>query len=114
MHELGYAVQIQETLEDLMKEQNLSVITSVTVDVGEATGVVPRFLAECWPAAIDGTRLEGCELKVNEIKAEGECRRCEKRFIVAGTHGVCPHCGAEDEYNMLTGYEFEITEIKGH
>ncbi len=113
MHELGYAVQIEETLLDLMKDEHLTKIREVTVDVGEATGVVPRFLAECWPAAVDGTPLEGCVLHVNEIKARGECRACEKEFLITETHGVCPHCGADDEYNMLSGYEFEITEIRG-
>ena len=114
MHELGFASQIEETLVDLMKEQSLEVITEVTVDIGEATGVVPRFLLECWPAAIEDTPIQGCVLKVSEIKAKGECRRCEKTFPVTATHGVCPHCGASDEYDMLSGYEFEITEIKGH
>ena len=114
MHELGYASQIEETLVDLMKEQSLTVISEVTVDIGEATGVVPRFLLECWPAAIEGTPIEGCVLKVNGIKATGECRRCEKTFPITLTHGVCPHCGSSDEYNILTGYEFEISEIRGH
>lgn len=113
MHELGYAVQLVDTLKDFMKENGLSVISSVTLDVGEATAIVPRFFYDCWPAAIDEEpTLSNCELKINFIKARGRCHDCENEYIISEHHGHCPKCGCED-YDFLSGYEFEISEIRG-
>ena len=113
MHELGYATELVATLEQLMEREHLSVITEVTLTAGEATGIVPKYMYDCWPAAIEGTKLENCLLKVNTIPAWGRCRECEERYVISLTHGHCPKCGSED-YDMETGYEFEVTEIRGH
>lgn len=114
MHELGYAIEIIRTLEDFMETEHLSVIREVTLTVGEATGIVPRFMMECWPAAIaDSDKIKDCELKIKEVKAFGECHNCDKQFPIAENKRICPFCGSED-YDMVTGYEFEISEIKGH
>ena len=114
MHELGYAIELIRTLEDFMQENDLTVISEVTLTVGEATGIVPRFMHECWPAAIeDSDLIHDCKLNINMIEAMGECHNCEKTFPIAKCKRVCPYCGCED-YDTKTGYEFEITEIKGH
>lgn len=114
MHELGYAVEIIRTLEDFMEENNLTDIHEVTLTVGEATGIVPRFMEECWPAAIeDSDKIKDCKLVINYVESIGECHNCEKQFPIAKCKRVCPYCGCED-YDTKTGYEFEITEIKGH
>ena len=114
MHELGYAIEIIRTLEDFLEENNLSIISEVTITIGEATGIVPRFLKECWPAAIeDSEKIKDCELKINWVESIGECHNCEKHFPIAKYRRVCPYCGCED-YDTKTGYEFEISEIRGH
>ena len=114
MHELGYAVELIRTLEDFMKENNLEVISEVTLTVGEATGIVPRFLLDCWPAALEDSELiPNCKLNIDWVESIGECHNCEKQFPIAKSKRVCPYCGCED-YDTKTGYEFEITEIKGH
>ena len=114
MHELGYAIEIIRTLEDFMDENRLTVISEVTLTVGEATGIVPKFMYDCWPAAIeDSEKIKDCKLVIKWVEAMGECHQCENIFPVAKSKRICPKCGCED-YDMKTGYEFEITEIKGH
>lgn len=110
MHELGYAVEIVSTLEDYMKENKLTSIKSVTLTVGEATGIVPHYMMDCWPAAIENTPLANAELKIDFKRAIGHCRNCNQEFIISDYHGKCPKCSSED-YDIETGYEFEITEI---
>ena len=112
MHELGYATELVATLEELMVKEKLTEITEVTLTCGEATGIIPKYMYDCWPAAIEGTKLETCVLKVETVPAWGRCRDCEERYVVSLTHGRCPKCGSED-YDMETGYEFEVTEIRG-
>lgn len=110
MHELGYAVEIVSTLEDYMKKEKLSEIQAVTLTVGEATGIVPHYMMDCWPAATENTKLAKTELRIDFKKAIGQCQKCDEEYVVSKTHGRCPKCGSED-YTMLSGYEFEITEI---
>ena len=112
MHELGYATELVATLEELMDQEGLTLIRSVTLRVGEATGVIPRYLLECWPAAIEDSRIPECELKIDYVRAVARCRDCEEEFIGSSTHGKCPKCGS-DQFDLLNGYEFEVVEIHG-
>jgi len=48
MHELGIVYHIVNRLEDLAKEQKLEKIASVTLELGEVSGVVPDFLIDGW------------------------------------------------------------------
>ena len=97
-----------------MEENGLTVISEITLTVGEATGIVPRFMMECWPAAVeDSEKIKDCKLKIDFIESIGECHECETQFPIAKNKRVCPKCGCED-YDTITGYEFEISEIRGH
>lgn len=113
MHELGYAYEIVATLKDFMFENGISKISSVTVEVGEATGVVPRFLLDCWPAVTDDEEaFKGSKLDVKIIPAKGHCINCDYEFILDKDHLNCPKCGSEN-VSFINGYEFEISEIRG-
>ncbi|MCR5741667.1 MAG: hydrogenase maturation nickel metallochaperone HypA [Gammaproteobacteria bacterium] len=111
MHELGYATEIVSTLEDYMVEQNLKKIHEITLTVGEATGVLPKYMYECWPAAIMDTKLSDCKLNINYIRVIARCLDCDELYEASLYHCHCPKCGSE-EYTLTNGYEFEITEIK--
>ncbi|MFA6829580.1 MAG: hydrogenase maturation nickel metallochaperone HypA [Bacilli bacterium] len=113
MHELGLCSQLYDTLISVMKDEELKEIYEVTLTIGEATGVVTRFMDECWPAVVENTVLSSTKLKYNYVKVIGHCHNCENDYPVSENHGKCPKCGVED-YDMLTGYEFEVTSIKAH
>ena len=110
MHELGYATELVATLEELMVKEKLTEITEVTLTCGEATGIIPKYMYDCWPAAIEGTKLEKCLLKVETVPAWGRCRDCEERYVVSLTHGRCPKCGSREK-KILGGQQFLIKEI---
>ena len=44
MHELGIIVHITKTLQNVAKENNLSEIGSVTLEIGEVSTIVPDYL----------------------------------------------------------------------
>ena len=48
MHELGIIVHITKTLQNVAKENNLSEIGSVTLEIGEVSTIVPDYLTDCW------------------------------------------------------------------
>lgn len=111
MHELGLCSEMVKTLLDYMKQEKLTEIEEVTITVGEATGVVPRYMYDCWPAVVEDTPLAKTVLKVQYVLAMGRCHQCENEYSLVINHEKCPKCGCED-YDMMNGYEFEITTIK--
>ena len=111
MHELGLCNEMVHTLEDLMKKEGLKSIQEITVEVGEITGVLPRYMEECWGPASEGTSLEGSKLKIDFIPAKARCKSCGKDYL-SSNNPKCPFCGSEEK-ELENGFEFEITEIKG-
>jgi len=112
MHELGIVFEIKKQVEKTAAENELRLqdIAKVVVEVGEASSVVPSYLKECWPAAIEGTEMEACEFEVEIIVATVECKNCETVYEYLKEGRKCPQCGCESCY-MVTGNEFIIKEI---
>ena len=48
MHELGVVFHVIESVENIGKENQLTKVASVTLEVGEVSGVVPSYLTDCW------------------------------------------------------------------
>ena len=62
MHELGIADAICKTVTRIVGENGVEHLRSVTVEVGDLSGVVPRFLLDCWEAVTAGSALAGVRL----------------------------------------------------
>ena len=58
MHELGICDALLKMVRGIMKDEELTEVEQITVEVGSLSGVVPKFLADCWVAVADGTELE--------------------------------------------------------
>ena len=48
MHELGTVIYVIETVEKLAVENHLTKVGSVTLEVGEVSGIVPSYLSDFW------------------------------------------------------------------
>ena len=111
MHELGIVFEIKKQVEEVAKENDIDQVEAVVVEVGEISTVIPRFLKECYPAAIENSVLENSELIIEIIKAVALCKDCKKEYDVMGNRHICPLCkGINTE--LLTGREFNIKEIR--
>ena len=65
MHELGIVFHIINEIEDVGKENELKTVSSVTVEIGEVSGVLHDYLEDCWKWACSKSELmNGAELKV--------------------------------------------------
>ena len=67
MHELGICDAILKTVDGIARDEKLSAVHRVTLEVGMLSGVVPRFLSDCWQAVIDGTPYQDTELVIETI-----------------------------------------------
>ena len=70
MHELGTIYYVIDTVEKLMVENDLKEVASITLEVGEVSGIIPSYLAEFWEYARAKTEhFQNTELKIEELKA---------------------------------------------
>ena len=101
MHELGIIVHITKTLQNVAKENNLSEIGSVTLEIGEVSTIVPDYLTDCWKYYRKKFPLiEHSELKIEILPAT---TYCEDR--------QCPYCKSPNTY-LVCGDECNIKEIE--
>ena len=112
MHELGVVFYIADDAKKAAKENGVSHIHSVTLELGEVTGVVPEYLIDCWNwnAARD-PMTEGCELHIEQIDAVTYCEACKSEYPTVAYGKICPHCGSPDTY-LLRGREVIVKSIE--
>ena len=77
MHELGIVFHIIRTVEDVAKQNDVTRIRRVTLQLGEVSGVVESYLQDCWKwAAAKTDLLPGAVLTVETIPAVTQCQAC--------------------------------------
>lgn len=112
MHELGTIHYVIDTVEKLAVENELSKIGSVTLEVGEVSGIIPRFLSDYWEYAKKKTSyLQEAELKIETIQAVTYCQNCGRTYPTVRYAKICPYCQSGNTF-LVTGNEYVIKEIE--
>jgi hydrogenase nickel incorporation protein HypA/HybF len=112
MHELGLVTHIVRTIEDISKEEQLTNVSSVTLELGEVSGVIPDYLTDCWKYfRVKSEILMEADLKIFMIPAVTICEDCNQTYSTLKYKKICPHCGSGSTY-LKTGNEFNIKEIE--
>ena len=112
MHELGTIHYVIDTVEKLAVENELTRVASVTLEVGEVSGIIPRFLTDYWEYAKKRTTyLQEAELKIETIKAVTYCQACGKTYPTVQYAKICPYCQSDNTF-LVTGNEYVIKEIE--
>jgi len=112
MHELGVVFHIIDDLTDLAKENELTEIQSVTLQLGEVSAVIPEYLTDCWDWAVKKTDImKEARLNIEPIHAVTYCEDCKTEYSTVEHGKTCPNCGSGNTY-LLTGNEFMIKEIE--
>ena len=52
MHELGTVFYVIREVEQVVEENHLTKVASVTLEIGEVSGIIPYYLTDCWQWAI--------------------------------------------------------------
>lgn len=110
MHELGIVLEIFELIEEIMNEQGLKKVSSVTITVGELCGVLPDYFKECWKAAGTGGAFENTRLEIEFVPAKARCV-CSNEYEMMKNSRICPVC-KKSEYEIIAGREFEVKQIE--
>ena len=96
-----------------MGRQNcLTRVSAVTLEIGEVSGVVPSYLIDCWNWAVKKSDLlRGAELRTDILPAVTHCDGCGQDYPTVAHGKTCPHCGSGETW-LLTGSELNIKEIE--
>lgn len=110
MHEIGVVRQVIRTVEDFAKENNITKVEEIVLDIGELSLVIPKYIEDIYAVTVQGSILEGAKLIMNVIPGMAECDECDEIFNVIEHEGYCPNCGSFEK-QILTGKDFTIKEI---
>lgn len=112
MHELGIVYHIIRDVENVARANGVSCVSSVTLLLGEVSGVVPDLLLDAWRWAADKKPItQGAELIVEPVEAVTHCEACGRDYATVKHGKTCPHCGSGETY-LLQGQEVMIKQIE--
>ena len=112
MHEMGIVLHLARTLDETAEEQHLSRIGSVTLEVGEVSGIILDYFTDCWDY-FKGRHpvLKDSVLKIEQIPAVTWCDACKRTYGTVAHGKICPYCGSGETW-LLKGNECIIKEIE--
>lgn len=110
MHELGILSSLVHTIEGIVQEEGLTEVEKVVIEVGELSGIVPRYIEQCYPAAVYKTFMEKTELELVAVPGIVKCRDCGLVFNAAANYLRCPDCGGQ-KLEILEGNDMIVREI---
>ncbi len=112
MHELGTIYYVINTVEKLMEENNLTQVGSITLQVGEVSGIIPEYLEDFWQYARAKTEhFRDTELKIEKLEAVTYCQDCKQTYPTLEYKKICPYCHSDNTF-LITGNEYVIKEIE--
>lgn len=112
MHELGVVFKIKQQIEDVAKQNNVKKVTSLTIELGEVSTVVPDLFKDCFEWAKQKSEyLKYCKLNLVIIKAISYCEDCKQTYSTTEFAKICPHCKSPHTY-LVSGNELKIKQIE--
>lgn len=104
-------LNIVKTVEDFAAANGVSEVKTVVVEIGELTGVMPRYVETLWPTAVENTSLRQTALEIVEIEGVAQCGMCGHQYNALQCNGICPQCGS-DLRTILSGKEVLVKEVQ--
>lgn len=112
MHEMGIINYVIRDVLEVVEENSLTKVASVTLEIGELSGAIPEYLIDYWNWAVKKEPvLEGAELIIEEIKGVTFCEDCKQEYETVKFAKICPYCKSEHTY-LVRGNEFSLKQIE--
>lgn len=111
MHEVAVLSKAVNMGEQIAKENHISHIQYLRLEVGELTGYLPVFFERYYPIVTEDKPVyKDSELKIDIVKGECMCNECHSLYNVMKNKGRCPKCGSRSK-TVLSGTEFKVKDI---
>ena len=112
MHEMGIILHLAKTLDETAEAEQLRRISSVTLQVGEVSGIMTDLFTDAWDY-FKGRHpvLKDSELVLEQIPAVTYCDNCKGTYETVKYGKECPFCHSGETW-LLKGNECIIKEIE--
>ena len=107
MHEMSITQSVVEAIAGKLGDAK---VTSVRLEIGRLSGVVPDSVRFCFDVLCAGTTLEGARLDIDEPPGRARCRDCGAEFGADDFILLCPCSSANVE--VLGGRELRIRSVE--
>ncbi len=110
MHELGIVYEVVKVVDNFVLENHLTKVEKIILEIGQLSQAIPRFIEECYPAAVSETAYEDTILEIIVLPANGRCKNCGEIYNIVEHRKICPSC-QEGVFELISGEEFNIKEV---
>lgn len=112
MHEMGIVLHLAKTLDELAEEQHITKIGSVTLEIGEVSGIMTDLFTDCWDYFKSRHPvLSDSELRLETIPAVTYCAGCSGTYETLRYGKECPYCHSAETW-LVQGDQCIIKEIE--
>jgi hydrogenase nickel incorporation protein HypA/HybF len=111
LHELSLTQSLIEIAEEHARRENATTITSVIVEIGALSGVMPEAVEFAFEACSQGTLADGATLEIRRIPALGRCHECGKESEMESLLDACTVCNSF-ALEILKGQEMALIEME--
>lgn len=111
MHEMAIATEVLELVQETAALHKADRIVSVTLLIGELTGVEPESLRFCFSALADGTLAQGADLTIETVPLICRCYDCAGEFPISQYRFVCSDCHSTS-VEIVSGRELCVKNIE--
>ena len=111
MHEVGITRSLVEIAEQHLRRSGHNRVLSVSIAIGELSGVVADAVEFCFEAVTRDTLMAGSRLIIKRIAGEKSCHDCHSSFAADNQTFTCPQCGSFF-LDIVAGDELKILELE--
>lgn len=110
MHEMSIAVNLIEQAVKLAKENNLSKIDEIEIEIGALKQVIPDVMQTAFEVAKEGTAAGNAKLTIFETVPLVLCNECDISFEPRINDFLCPQC-RKSNIKIIKGNEIIFKSI---
>ena len=108
MHEMSIT---QGIIELCLEHAGGRHVSSLDVEIGALSSVVPEAIEFCFEACSRETLLEGARLNILRIPGMGQCLDCCRETPLTELYSACTECGSS-RVRIIAGEELRVREIE--
>ena len=112
MHELSIAQSLLEIASRQCLDNGFSIIESINIKVGRASGILPEALSFAFEAIKAGSIADKASLNIEEVPLTGLCSDCNAVFTTGEEYILCcPSCSGS-AFKITAGRELDIVDME--
>ncbi len=109
---MGIVMHLAKTLDDMAEENHITKYGSVTLQIGEVSGIMDDLFVDAWNYfRLKHPLLVDCELKKETLPGITYCDSCQKTYSTIQFGKICPYCQSTETW-LVQGNECIIKEVE--